>query len=68
MLKVAVTQAAEKGKANQAVAGVLAAALAIQPWQVELVSGATARQKRFLIRGVAPEELARRIAAVLDAG
>ena len=38
-LKVAVTQAAEKGKANQAVADVLCDALGLRPSQIELRSG-----------------------------
>lgn len=61
-LKVAVTQVAEKGKANQAIAEVLAEELRLKRWQVELLSGDTNREKRFLIRGVTRDELVERLA------
>ena len=64
-LKVSVTQVAEKGKANQALAEILAKGLGLSRSQVELVSGETQRDKRFLIRGIAREELAGRIALAL---
>jgi uncharacterized protein (TIGR00251 family) len=64
-LKVAVTQIAEKGKANEALVEVLAEELNLRRSQVELVSGDTQRVKRFLIRGMAKAELAERIAAAL---
>lgn len=60
-LKVSVTQVAEKGKANDAIVAVLCETLGLSRSQVELLSGATASQKRFLIVGVAPAELASRI-------
>jgi uncharacterized protein (TIGR00251 family) len=60
-LRVAVTQAAEKGKANQAVVEVLAEALSLRKSQIELVAGETSRQKKFLIRGLTLDELAQRI-------
>src|SRR5262245_7929840 len=66
-LKVAVAQAAEKGKANQAVAEVLCDVLDLGGSEIELIAGATARQKRFLLRGVAIDELKRRIATALTA-
>jgi uncharacterized protein (TIGR00251 family) len=62
-LKVAVTQVAEKGKANRAIVEVLARALELRKSQIELLSGATASRKRFLIRGVTPAELFGRIEA-----
>src|SRR4029453_13732684 len=65
MLKVAVTQVAEKGKANQALAETLAAVLGLARSQVELASGAPSRQKKFLIRGVSQEDLSARIEAIL---
>ena len=49
-LQVSVTQAPEKGKANKAIIAVLAKALDIRKSQIELISGATSPQKRFLIR------------------
>lgn len=66
MLKVAVTQVAEKGKANQAIVEVLADALDLRRSQIELESGTTSSQKRFLIRGVSLDELRQRISAALS--
>src|SRR3954453_6499246 len=65
MLKVSVTQIAEKGKANKALIDVLAMGLGLKRSQIELVAGETQPQKRFLIRGVSRPELSQRIAAVL---
>jgi uncharacterized protein (TIGR00251 family) len=67
-LKVAVTQVPEKGKANKAIIELLADALSLKKSQIELISGETSSQKKFLIRGVDRETLAERIAAVLDCG
>jgi uncharacterized protein (TIGR00251 family) len=61
-LKVCVTQVAEKGKANKALIAVLCAALNLRKSQVELLTGETGQQKRFLIRGLTPAEVAARIA------
>jgi uncharacterized protein YggU (UPF0235/DUF167 family) len=66
MLKVCVTQVAEKGKANKALTEVLAKSLSLRKSQFDLLSGETSSQKRFLVRGVAPAELAAAIARVLD--
>lgn len=63
MLKVAVTQVAEKGKANEAIASVLAEKLGLRRSQIELLSGQTQPQKRFLIRGVTQQDLRGRIDA-----
>jgi uncharacterized protein (TIGR00251 family) len=60
-LKVCVTQAPEKGKANKAIVEVLAKWLGVRRSQIELISGETASQKKFLIREVSQEELAERI-------
>jgi uncharacterized protein (TIGR00251 family) len=51
-LKVAVTQAPEKGKANDAILKVLADALQLSRSQLQLVRGETARQKDVLVKGV----------------
>jgi len=66
-LKVAVTAPAEGGRANQALADVLRTALGLKRSQVELLAGATSRNKRFLIRGLKPAELETRVAAALPA-
>lgn len=60
-LRVSVTQAPEKGKANKAIAALLAKELKLKKSQVELIAGETAAKKRFLVRGVTPEELRARI-------
>jgi uncharacterized protein (TIGR00251 family) len=62
-LKVAVTQAPEKGKANKAVIEVLAKALGIKRSQVELIAGETSQQKKFLIRGISLAELEAKLIA-----
>lgn len=40
----------EDGKANLAVAGLLAAALGIAPSRIELLRGATSREKQFRVK------------------
>lgn len=65
MLKVSVTQIAEKGKANKSLIEALAKGLSLKRSQIELVSGETQAQKKFLIRGVTREELTERIARAL---
>ncbi|MBN2217638.1 MAG: DUF167 domain-containing protein [Pirellulales bacterium] len=65
MLRVGVAQAPEKGKANKAIIALLAKQLSLRKSQFELLSGATSRQKRFLVRDVAPAELATRIEQAL---
>jgi uncharacterized protein (TIGR00251 family) len=67
MLKVCVTQAAEKGKANKALVEVLSKSLGLRRSQFELLSGETSSQKRFLVREITPADLSARIAAVLPA-
>ncbi|MGA2796195.1 MAG: DUF167 domain-containing protein [Thermoguttaceae bacterium] len=62
MLKVCVTQSPEKGKANKAVIELMAKSLGLRKSQFELISGETSHQKRFLIRGITPEELAQKLA------
>lgn len=64
-LKVCVTQAPEKGKANKAILEVLAKWLGVRKSQIELISGETASQKKFLVRGMEQEDLAERIKARL---
>lgn len=64
-LGVAVTQIAEKGKANQALVEYIVKALGLRRSQVELLSGETSRVKQLLVKGVTAEELLARIEAVL---
>ncbi len=52
VLRVAITQIAERGKANQALRAILAKGLSLRKSQLELLRGATSRQKLFLITGI----------------
>lgn len=65
MLKVSVTQVAEKGKANKAIIEVLAKSLGLKRSQLELVAGELQAQKRFLVREITRDELQRRIIAAI---
>jgi uncharacterized protein (TIGR00251 family) len=60
-LHVFVTQAPEKGKANKAIVAVLADALGVRKHQLELLAGESSPQKRILVRGIGPSELAARV-------
>ena len=57
MLRVSVTQAPERGKANKAIIELLSRQLGVKKSQIELIAGQTAPQKRFLLRGVSIEEV-----------
>ena len=56
-LKVAVTAAPEKGKANKAVIEVLAKALGAAKSDMALIAGTTSRDKVFAIRGTSREAI-----------
>jgi uncharacterized protein (TIGR00251 family) len=60
-LRVAVSAAPEKGKANAAIQDVLAEALGCRASQIGLLSGETSRDKKFLVSGLSAEELRRRV-------
>ncbi len=60
-LKIAVTQAPEKGKANQAILQLLAKHLQLRKSQVELLSGETNSKKRILVRGLTAAEVQSRL-------
>ncbi len=64
-LKVAVTAPPQDGRANQALAEALRELLGVRRSEVQLLSGETSRDKRFLIRGVSKPELEGRLAALL---
>jgi uncharacterized protein (TIGR00251 family) len=61
-LKVAVQAPPEKGKANQRIAALLAEALGVATRDIELLSGAASRDKRFFIRGLGEDEARKRLA------
>ncbi len=60
-LKVTVRQPPEKGAANRAVAAMLAKSLAVRVSDVELLRGGARPQKQFLVRGLGPDEVRRRL-------
>ena len=60
-LKITVTEAPEKGKANKAIIKLLATALRIKRSQLSIVSGAASSHKKCLVRDVAIDDLRRRI-------
>jgi uncharacterized protein (TIGR00251 family) len=67
-LKVAVMAPPQDGRANQALLETLRAALKLKRSQVELLTGVTSRDKRFLVRGLTEHELAARVAVLLGTG
>ena len=69
-LKIQVTAAPEKGKANEAIIDVLASAFGCKRSQISLVSGATNPKKEFLMTGFSISQIAERyqeIAAAMGA-
>ena len=64
-LKLAVTAPSEDGRANQALAELLRESLGVKRSQVALIGGATNRNKRFLIGGLARAELELRVEELL---
>lgn len=63
-VKVQTSSAPEKGKANAAVALILAQFLAVKPGQVELISPPANPRKRFRISGLSPVQLAEKLATL----
>jgi len=61
-LKVRVTAAPERGKANSAVVALLASALGVPREQVVIVAGATSAQKLVEISGLPEAEIRARLA------
>lgn len=62
-LKVAVTAAPERGKANEAVEELLAAALSLPRGAVRVVAGHTQPRKQLEIAGISPATLRERLPA-----
>jgi len=56
-LKLAVTAAPEKGKANKAVIELLADTLHINESSIQIISGESSRDKRLMIEGLTPEDI-----------
>jgi uncharacterized protein len=64
MLRIAVTAVPEKGKANRAIVELLSDTLDVPKSSIELLSGGTSPEKRFLIAGVDTEHVSRRLASL----
>ncbi len=60
-LKIATSAPAEKGKANKAVAAILAKAMGVSKKDVTLISGPTNPRKEFLIVGMSWEQVQQRL-------
>jgi len=67
-LKVAVQAPPEKGKANDALVRFLSSALACSRGELEVVSGASAREKHLLWRGADPDVAAARLLGLAAPG
>jgi uncharacterized protein len=64
-LRVAVTAPPERGQANAAIIALLADALGCKGSQISLLAGRTSRDKRFLVLGLAPDEIRSRLRTAL---
>src|SRR5262245_5906821 len=64
-LRIAVTAVPEKGKANRAVIEVLSDVLRVPKSSIQLLAGDTSQQKRFLLAGTKPVDVAKSLAEVL---
>ncbi len=60
-LKIATSAAAEKGKANAAVARTLANALKITTASLELIAGHSKPYKEFLVVSLSPDQVRRKL-------
>ena len=58
-IKVAVTVAPEKGKANKAVIRLFAKWLGIKSSDIQIISGETSRDKELFVRNITEEDLYR---------
>jgi len=63
-LKIAVTAAPEKGKANKAVVDFLAAALSVRKADVSVVSGLASRDKQIAVSNLAAATLSAKLSAL----
>ncbi len=63
-LKITTATPPEKGKANAAVAKILANALDIDTRRVTLATGPTSPHKEFHVKGITPDEIRAKLRAV----
>jgi uncharacterized protein (TIGR00251 family) len=64
-LKIRVSAPPERGRANEMIIDVVAAALGVRTSTIELVGGAQSRTKRLKITGIDADELRARLAILL---
>ncbi|MCG3136904.1 MAG: hypothetical protein HJJLKODD_00742 [Phycisphaerae bacterium] len=64
-LKVQLTTAPEKGKANAALLALLAQELGLTPSTMQIWRGVTQPRKSILIRGISAEQLLKRLARII---
>ena len=67
-LRVGMTAAPEKGKANQAIIALLSKALGVSKSSIEIVSGETSPLKRLRVRNIEMDQLRQLIAATIVDG
>ena len=67
-LKVSITAAPERGRANAAVEELLAAQLGLPRTAVRVVAGDTSRTRKVEIAGLEPEALRERLCTILEHG
>lgn len=67
-LKIAVTQVAEKGKANKAILKLLAKELDVSKSQLEITAGETASKKTVRISNASVEALSEQIRSLVESG
>lgn len=60
-LKVAVTAAPEKGKANKAIVKLLAKRLGVSPSSIDIVSGDVSKQKKVRVSGLRARDVVDRL-------
>ena len=56
-IKIAVTVAPEKGKANKAVIKILSKSLGVKSSDIQIVSGETSRDKKVFIKNITEKDL-----------
>ncbi len=64
VLQVRVVRPAVGGEANEAIRRLLARTFHIPPSRIRLAAGSRGREKRYLIEGMQPDELAARLRAL----
>ena len=64
-LKIAVAAPPDQGRANKALVELLCDQLGLKKSQVELLSGATSREKKFLLRGMRSATLEAQLSKLL---